>query len=54
MWSACLLRDKMKTDFSDQRGKRRPAAVRFWEKVTKTDGCWLWTANTDPRGWCYI
>jgi hypothetical protein len=24
---------------------RRPdVAARFWEKVQKTDGCWLWTA----------
>lgn len=23
----------------------RPFADRFWEKVTKTDTCWLWTAG---------
>ena len=23
--------------------KRRPLADRFWEKVRKTPGCWLWT-----------
>lgn len=23
---------------------------RFWEKVRKTDGCWLWTANTNEFG----
>ncbi len=23
---------------------RRPEAERFWEKVDKTEGCWLWTA----------
>ena len=27
---------------------RRPTAEeRFWAKVQKTDGCWLWTARTD-------
>ena len=24
--------------------KPRPAEVRFWKKVNKTEGCWLWTA----------
>lgn len=31
--------------------KRRPLADRFWEKVNKTDTCWLWTAATDRRGY---
>jgi hypothetical protein len=26
------------------RGNPRPAVERFWEKVDKTSGCWLWTA----------
>jgi hypothetical protein len=25
--------------------KARPAIERFWEKVKKTDSCWLWTAS---------
>jgi hypothetical protein len=25
---------------------RRPAAVRFWEKVEKSDGCWNWKGAT--------
>jgi hypothetical protein len=25
--------------------------ARFWSKVNKTDGCWLWTAGKD--GWGY-
>ena len=30
----------------------RPLAERFWEKVHKTESCWLWTAP--PRnGWGY-
>lgn len=27
-----------------QRMKARPVLERFWEKVQKLDGCWLWTA----------
>src|SRR5688500_648059 len=30
---------------------RRPLAERFWEKVEKTDTCWLWRARTMPRGY---
>lgn len=26
-------------------------ASRFWAKVLKTDGCWLWTAYVDPAGY---
>ena len=22
---------------------------RFWDKVDKTDGCWLWTASVNPK-----
>ncbi len=28
-----------------------PAAERFWAKVEKTDGCWLWTAARQPSGY---
>lgn len=24
---------------------------RFWEKVEKTDGCWLWIASTNRKGY---
>ncbi len=24
---------------------------RFWEKVQKTEGCWLWTANVNHAGY---
>jgi len=24
---------------------------RFWKKVDKTDGCWIWTAYIDKRGY---
>lgn len=33
---------------------RRPLSERFWEKVQKTDGCWLWTGNRHPKGYGYI
>lgn len=31
-----------------QRASLEPAAIekRFWAKVNKTDGCWLWTGST--------
>jgi len=31
--------------------KRRPLAERFWEKVEKTDGCWLWTSTLNTWGY---
>lgn len=27
-------------------GARRSPAVRFWEKVNKTENCWLWAGST--------
>jgi hypothetical protein len=33
------------------RNERRPLADRFWEKVDKSDGCWLWTGATSDRGY---
>jgi hypothetical protein len=35
------------------RAKRqpRPAAVRFWEMVEKTDSCWLWKGKPDTSGY---
>jgi HNH endonuclease len=27
---------------------------RFWKKVSKTDGCWLWTGNKNPKGYGLI
>lgn len=29
----------------------RDAAERFWEKVNKTETCWLWTANKNNMGY---
>lgn len=29
----------------------RPAPERFWEKVEKTDTCWLWVAATNSKGY---
>lgn len=31
--------------------RRRPIDERFWEKVEKTDGCWLWTAGRFGTGY---
>lgn len=30
--------------------ERTPLAIRFWSKVTKTEGCWLWTASKRTSG----
>lgn len=30
-----------------------PLETRFWSKVEKTDGCWLWTANRGDCGTGY-
>ena len=30
---------------------RRPLADRFWEKVDRTDGCWLWTGGKTSDGY---
>lgn len=32
--------------------RTKPPADRFWPKVEKTDdGCWLWTASCDTKGY---
>lgn len=31
--------------------KRRSLSERFWAKVNKTEGCWLWTAVVGPDGY---
>src|SRR5690348_11464451 len=31
--------------------KPRDVAERFWEKVTRGDGCWLWTASQMGAGY---
>jgi len=37
---------------SKRRGpKPRPVEVRFWEKVAKSDGCWLWTGSRTINGY---
>lgn len=33
------------------KGYRWPVEERFWSKVEKTDGCWLWTACVDQAGY---
>jgi hypothetical protein len=34
-----------------RKGKITPPEVRFWAKVNKTDGCWLWTAGVHAVGY---
>lgn len=33
------------------RGKQQPVADRFWDKVNKTDSCWLWTGSVNIAGY---
>jgi hypothetical protein len=33
---------------------RRPLQDRFWEKVEKTETCWLWTAAKNDQGYGHI
>lgn len=33
---------------------RRPLAERFWEKVERTDACWLWQGHRNHKGYGYI
>lgn len=30
---------------------KKTPSERFWEKVNKTSGCWLWTGSDDGRGY---
>ncbi len=30
------------------------AKTRFWKKVLKTEGCWLWTASLNSSGYGYF
>ena len=34
-------------------GRTRPLHVRFWEKVNKTDTCWIWTGGRKRKPWDY-
>lgn len=31
--------------------KKRPLEERFWEKVNKTETCWLWTGGCSKKGY---
>ena len=33
------------------KGKVRPLELRFWEKVKKTNDCWIWIGAIDDRGY---
>lgn len=34
--------------------RKKPLWKRFWTKVRKTKGCWLWTAGTNNHGYGLI
>ena len=33
---------------------KREISLRFWEKVAKSEGCWLWTATKTRRGYGHV
>ncbi len=36
------------------KSRERPLAERFWEKVEKSDGCWLWTGAKSDFGYGFL
>lgn len=36
------------------RGTRTPIEQRFWSRVAKSDGCWLWTGRLKPNGYGHL
>jgi hypothetical protein len=34
-----------------QKYPRKPPEERFWKRVNKTSGCWLWTGPTNNKGY---
>ncbi len=41
---------KFCTPESYYKGRTRKVEDRFWEKVNKTETCWIWTASKSPNG----
>lgn len=41
-------------DFLASQGLSPTFVERFWSKVQITDGCWLWTASIDTRGYGHL
>jgi hypothetical protein len=33
---------------------RQPISARFWSKVAKSDGCWVWTGSLSAKGYGFI
>ena len=47
----CSMRCKM-ADLAKNRPSRYGVALKtFWERVRKTDSCWIWTGGRDGRGY---
>lgn len=40
-----------KRDFRSRALRDAPVEVRFWQKVVKTDGCWLWRGALRKNGY---
>lgn len=39
------------TPYDVRTQRKKSAEQRFWEKVARTETCWLWTAATDTGGY---
>lgn len=42
----CAMRDSIM--------RKEPIEIRFWRRVTKSDGCWLWTGHIRKDGYGHI
>src|SRR4051812_24697905 len=32
-------------------GKQTPIESRIWDRIAKTDSCWIWTGGLDSKGY---
>lgn len=45
------MQPKITPEYLASQGLSPTFPERFWNKVQKTDGCWIWTAATDHNGY---
>lgn len=50
-WASQVATEKPFCSRHCARAFRKPLAERFWERVRKTDGCWLWTGGRMMLGY---
>ena len=47
----CATATKPGNKYAHGHNRARPVAERFWAKVNRTDGCWLWTGGVSAAGY---